>query len=104
MHEGGQVDYEHQTLKGFIEYLQDDETETFTQNDLAILNENLGVPTRILRLSLEAAGFRPTKPPVSRRIRTVNDNPHDRWFGPGSAPTHGGSGHEQINGFAGREG
>jgi hypothetical protein len=39
-----------------------------------------------------------------RRIRGFTTSSHDRWFGPGASPTHGGSGWEQINGFSGQVG
>jgi len=39
-----------------------------------------------------------------KRVRTISSNSHDRWSGPGSCPTHGGSGWQQVAGFAGDEG
>jgi hypothetical protein len=39
-----------------------------------------------------------------RRVRGVRTSSNDRWFGPGSCPTSGGSGWEQISGFAGQQG
>lgn len=41
---------------------------------------------------------------VPREVRGYRSNSHDRWFGKGSCPTHGGSGWEQISGFAGQKG
>lgn len=98
------MDPEHATLEAFIAFLEEDEAETFTQADLATLNENLGIPTRILRLAIEAEGYKLVAPAKPQTCRTFQSNPHDRWYGPGSSASHGGSGHEQINGFAGREG
>ena len=39
-----------------------------------------------------------------REVRGFRSNSHDRWSGKGSCPTHGGSGWEQISGFAGQKG
>ncbi len=39
-----------------------------------------------------------------RRVRGFHSNSNDRWYGPGSCPTSGGSGWEQISGFAGQQG
>jgi hypothetical protein len=41
---------------------------------------------------------------VAKTVRTISSNSHDRWHGPGSSPTHGGSGWQQVSGFAGDEG
>lgn len=41
---------------------------------------------------------------VPRSVRGFKTSSHDRWYGPGACMTHGGSGAEQITGFAGRKG
>lgn len=40
----------------------------------------------------------------AKSVRGFRSSNHDRYFGPGSSPMHGGSGYEQISGFAGQEG
>lgn len=93
-----------QTIESFVESCMDDDHPQFNWQHLAVLAWNLRRDRSKIRLELESYGLRFIERPNVRRIRTFKDNPHDRWFGPGSCPTHGGSGWEQIEGFAGREG
>jgi hypothetical protein len=95
---------EFESVEAFVEFLCDDDRTSFTHGELAILNARLHVATRLLRRELEGYGLTLRGQLHEARIRTVQDNPHDRWFGPGSSPTYGGSGWEQIAGFAGPEG
>jgi hypothetical protein len=52
---------------------------------------------------VQSYGVKVTREPP-RQVRGFRSNSHDRWTGPGCSPSHGGSGHEQITGFGGREG
>lgn len=97
--------YEYASVEAFVEYLVEDEgDETFNHHHLACLNARLGRPVGDIRKDLEDYGLKLARRPKQRRIRTFQDNPHDRWYGPGSSPTHGGSGWEQITGFNTRNG
>lgn len=105
MHEAEtEFDLEYQSLDNFVEFLEDDERTEFSYLDIQALVQSLRISHREIRLALEARGFKLADRPKERRVRGVRTSSHDRWFGPGSAPTHGGSGWEQICGFAGQEG
>jgi hypothetical protein len=87
------------------EELLDNERMSFTFAEAEALADALGYSTAtpVIR-ALKTIGFAMDERKPERRVRTVSSNPHDRWHGPGSSPTYGGSGWEQINGFAGDEG
>jgi len=93
---------EFESVEAFVEYLMDDEVEVFTAADLQALSAATQTSIRRLRVELEGWGLSLAHRPSERRVRGFTANPHDRWHGPGSCPTHGGSGWEQINGFAGQ--
>ena len=95
---------EFESIETFVEYLCDDDRTVFTAGELGALNSRLHIPTRLLRRELEDYGLTLKGQAHEVRVRTVNDNPHDRWYGPGSSPCHGGSGWEQIAGLAGQVG
>lgn len=87
----------------FVQELCEDERTTFTYTEADKLAELLGlsIPTTVIR-GLKARGFQMEERQVPKHFRTIHSNSHDRWFGPGSMPTFGGSGWEQISGFAGQ--
>lgn len=89
------------SVEAFLEACHEDKETHFNWEHLAVLSRNLRRARSLIRAELEAAGLKFQERPNVRRIRTLNDNPHDRWFG---NPCAGGSGWEQIEGFAGREG
>ena len=95
---------EHASVETFAEYLFDDERETFDHSDLALLGESTNERRQVIRRELESYGFTLSKRDPVRRVRGVTSNSHDRWYGPGSSRSHGGSGWEQINRFGGQEG
>lgn len=92
------------SVEDFVEVCMEDEIDEFDWRHLAVLAWNLRRSRREIRSELTEYGLRFRERPTVRRIRTLGSNPHDRWFGPGSSSTHGGSGWEQITGFAGRDG
>lgn len=93
------------SVEAFADYLISDERSKFTFEEATELATALGQsnPSAVIR-ELRTYGLRMEERPVERHVRGFKSNSHDRWFGPGSSPTHGGSGHEQINGFAGQRG
>jgi len=93
-----------QSVEAFVEAAIEDDEFSFDWRHLAALAWNLSRGRSLIRAELVAYGLTFNERPQVRRIRTLHDNPHDRWYGIGSSPTHGGSGWEQIEGFAGREG
>ena len=68
--------------------------------DEQCLNYRCGKPHRTIRLELESWGFRLKRRAFEHRTRGFTTNSHDRWYGPGSSPTHGGSGGGALMGLA----
>ena len=90
-----------ETVETFVEACQADGTSTFDWQHLALLAWNLRKQRHQVRIELEGYGLRFVERPQVKRVRTVSSNPHDRWHG---NPCGGGSGWEQITGFAGPPG
>jgi hypothetical protein len=94
-----------ESVEAFAESLLDDERTEFTFEEALELATALGlsVATPVIR-ALKEYGFRMEERQPERRVRGFRTNSHDRWTGPGSCATHGGSGWEQISGFGGQTG
>lgn len=97
-------DGEFASVEDFVEFLVDDDRTGFDWRHLNCLSSRTGRSNRELRRELESWGFVLAERQAPRQHRGFNSNPHDRWYGPGSCPTHGGSGWEEITGMAGRKG
>ena len=95
---------EHESVEAFVEFCMDDEVDTFTHEDLGHIAFSTRQSRCVVRGELESYGLTMETRAFVKRIRTFSDNPHDRWYGPGSEKMHGGSGWEQISGFAGQKG
>jgi hypothetical protein len=100
----GMSDPEYKNIRSFAEFLADDDREEFSHEDLIRLNMSTRTQISVVRTELESYGFRLAVRAPERRVRGFQTNSNDRYFGPGSSPSHGGSGHEQIGGWAGRKG
>ena len=98
------TDEEFESIEAFFDYLDDCERESFTHHELKCLNYSLSRPTKDVLAELRDLGLTLELRVEERKFRTFSTSPHDRWFGPGSSPTHGGSGWEQIGGMAGQAG
>lgn len=83
--------------------LEDDGRKIVSFEECDEVAEGLGVHASVITRAIRALGFEVVRE-VAKHIRTISSNSHDRWTGPGSCATHGGSGWEQISGFAGQEG
>ena len=96
---------ETQSIEAFGEYLLAEDRTSFTFEEACTVAEALGLslPTPVIR-GLKEYGFTMVERPTEKRVRGYRTSSHDRFFGPGSSPSHGGSGWEQIAGFAGQEG
>lgn len=97
-------DDEFESIETFAEYLMDDERTEFTHVELGCLNRRLGLVTHTIRKELESYGFTLKHRAKEQSFRGFSTSSHDRWYGPGSSKSHGGSGWEQISGFAGQKG
>ena len=93
--------YEYTTVERFAEFVLDDERESFTFAELHELAYQLRASWKVLLQELTSYGLALEGQAHEKKFRTVTDNPHDRWT---AYPSHGGSGWEQIAGFAGQRG
>lgn len=94
-----------ESVEAFAESLYDDDRETFTTKELVVLCQALRERDHHkVRVELEGYGVTLEPARVPRRIRGINTSSNDRYFGPGAEKMHGGSGWEQISGFAGQKG
>ena len=90
--------------KNTREYCLDEERNEFTHVELRALALNLVCSGSKIRKELESWGLVLSERAKEKRTRGFTANSHDRWHGAGSCPSHGGSGWQQIAGFAGRPG
>lgn len=93
-------DDEFASIEAFVEYLWDDDREEFDWRELNCLNARTQKTNRAIRRELESWDLKLAKRPHEKTHRGFRTSSHDRWFGPGSCPTHGGSGWAQIIGQA----
>ena len=96
-----EIDPEHESIESFVEYLCDEDLCSYTHEDLNKLMFVLRRSAQDVRLELETWGLTLVERPKERKVRGLNSNNHDRWVNSGC---HGGSGYEQISGFAGKAG
>jgi hypothetical protein len=94
-----------QSIEAFGEFLLAEDRTSFTFDEACLVAEALGlsIPTPVIR-GLKDYGFMMIERPVAKHVRGFLTSSHDRYFGPGASQSHGGSGWEQISGFAGQEG
>ena len=92
---------EYSDIDSFVDFLMEEGRESFNHVDLTVLNRNLCIPVFAIRQTLEGYGLSLEKRAVVREVRTYSTNSHNRWEG---NPCAGGSGSDQICGFAGRAG
>lgn len=95
---------EFETVETFVEFLLDDERTSFTLGEAAKVAARTGTSNRAAIDALVGYGLTYDAPGVARRVRGYTTSSNDRYFGPGSERMHGGSGYEQVTGFAGQEG
>lgn len=95
---------EYESVEAFASFLMEDERTTFSLDDVLKLAENTRTSNPKIIHELKGYGFTMEERKPEKQVRGFQSNSHDRWYGPGSSPTHGGSGWEQITGMAGRRG
>jgi hypothetical protein len=91
-------------VEDFATELTDDDRTSFSFEEASEAADDLGLHVSQVIRELKSYGFSYEGRAKERRIRGFTTSSHDRWFGPGASPTHGGSGWEQINGFSGQVG
>lgn len=92
------------SIEAFAEFLLDDERDSFTFDEVSVLNTKLGIRRSDIVKELEGYGLTYEPRETEKRIRGFKTSSNDRWFGPGSMDSHGGSGADQICGFATTQG
>lgn len=92
---------EYESVEVFVAECLDDERDSFTTADMQALNRATQMRLSDIRKALEGYGLLFVPRAFQRPVRGFQTGSNDRFFGPGSEKMHGGSGWEQINGFAG---
>jgi hypothetical protein len=85
------------SLDAFMEFLLEEDRDSFTFEEVTELNRVLQVPFASIRAQLQAVGFKYETRPKTKEFRTFSANSHNRWTG---NPCGGGSGWESIIGMA----
>lgn len=90
---------EFQSVETFVQFLIDDERESFTHVELSALAARVRKSHQALKKELESWGLTLEVRQKERKTRGINSKDHDRWE---ACPTFSGSGWNQISGFAGQ--
>jgi len=93
---------EFENLEAFIESKFLDEDFDVHVWELRALSQTCQMTLLKLRGKLQDEGFSFVPQGIEKVVRGMLTGSHDRWYGPGSCPSHGGSGWEQITKFAGQ--
>jgi hypothetical protein len=93
-------DPEYTSIEDFVQFMLDDERDTYTHEDIAALNFRTRMPINSIRKELDGYGFKLASRAPVKQVRGFTSNSHDRWFGKGSMPTHGGAGIDPQTGRA----
>lgn len=96
--------WEFQSVERFVEFLIEEDRDTFTTAELVSLAKVTGIFNTQLRIQLEGFGLRLVPIQGERKFRTFGDNPHDRWTNSEARRMNGGGGGDSIMGIAGRVG
>ena len=75
-------DAEFSSVEEFVEFLADDDENTFTHEHLACLEFNLDKAVWHIRKELEGYGLTLARRRVEKSPRTFSTNPHNRWTEP----------------------
>jgi hypothetical protein len=94
-------DPEYASVETFVQFCMDDDRDGFTHVELRALALNTKTSGSRVRAALEGYGLGLQAREVPKKTRGFTANSHDRWVNSGC---HGGSGGDQILGFAGRKG
>jgi hypothetical protein len=99
---------EYASIEAFVQHVADDlepgATAVCQLADVEQIAKHTGMGNHAVIAALRGYGIALAERRPARHRRGFLTSSHDRWFGPGSSPTHGGSGYEQITGFAGARG
>lgn len=91
-------------VEAICEDALDNDQTSVEYTEIEAVAEEVGLHVTTLIGMVKALGLRVGPREKVKEVRGFTANSHDRWHGKGSCPTHGGSGWEQIIGFAGKPG
>lgn len=83
---------EYKSTAALAEFLYDEDRTTYTADELGALNYRTRTPRHDLVRELASYGLQLEAREVPRHTRGFTTSSNDRWYGPGSSATHGGSG------------
>jgi hypothetical protein len=83
---------EYKSVPDFVQFCLDMDSLEFTHEDMHALAYRTRRPYQAIRLELEGYGLRLAVREIPKYVRGFGSCDNDRWFGPGSMKTHGGSG------------
>lgn len=89
-----------QSVEAFGEFLLDEDRVIFTFEEAELLAGHLKLHVACIIRDLRSYGFTMAQREKAVRVRGFRTSSHDRWYGPGAERTFGGSGQDQILGFA----
>lgn len=92
---------EFKSIEAFVSFLIDDERIQYTKLEMQQLAVSVEKPEFWVSSELKAWGLSIEEQRVLKHTRGFSTSSNDRWYGPGSSKMYGGSGAEQISGFAG---
>lgn len=88
-------------VETFIEEVTGDDRDSVTFAEVEAIASAVGIHVSTIVALVKGYGLTIGTREVPREVRGFRSNSHDRWS---SCPSHGGSGWQQISGFAGGEG
>jgi len=91
-------------VEAFVEDVSDEDRAEVSFQEVEAIAEAVGIHLSTIVALVKGYGIKIGERKPVREVRGFRSNSHDRWYGKGSSPTHGGSGWEQISGFAGQKG
>ena len=92
---------EFKSIESFVQFLVDDERTQYTKLEMQHLAVSVEKPEAWVSIQLKSWGLSIEEQRFLKHTRGFTTSSNDRWYGPGSSNMYGGSGAEQINGFAG---
>jgi hypothetical protein len=92
---------EHESIDTFAEFLAAEDRDYFSFIEAETIAKGLKIATYVVINGLKDYGFTYEGRASEKRVRGFKSNSHDRWQ---AYPSCGGSGWEQISGFAGKSG
>ena len=92
---------EYESIEEFVQYLLDEDRDWYDHRDLQALSYSLRLSSHKVRAQLDDWGLHLVRREPEREVRGYSSWDENRWQG---NPCGGGSGWEQVAGFAGKKG